>query len=83
MTFLETLVSFSVSYHLIVLVALYGLLVADVITLGFFTVLLILLGIFTTLDLILSGTWVWGSERTNSVLMNLVIDVLILMYIVK
>jgi hypothetical protein len=83
MAFIDTLVSFSVSYHLIVIVALYGLLMARVITHGFFTVLLILLGIFTILDLILSGTWVWGSERTNRVLMYLVIDVLVLMYFVK
>lgn len=83
MGFVDTLVSFSVSYHFLIIMALLGLHAYRVITHGFFVVLLILLGIFTILDLILSGSWAWGSNRTNSVLMYLVFDVLTLMYFTK
>ena len=56
------------------------LLVTDSISIQFLKVVIILIGVATVLEVILSGTWVWGSTRTNNVLMALFVNALMLLY---
>jgi len=80
MGFFESTFSYINSYNWSFLFLLCILFSFRVISMGFFQVFVILLGVVTVLEVILSGTWVWGSTRTNRVLWFLFLNVLALMY---
>jgi len=54
-----------------------------IITNGLALVLTILYGIFLVLKEILSGGWIWGSSRTNSMLFVLTLNTLVLVFLTK
>jgi hypothetical protein len=80
MAFMDRVFSFSLEYNTIIILVVIALLINKVINKGLFVVLVILLSIFSILDLILSGSWSWGGERSNILLFDLVLNTLVLMY---
>ena len=80
MGFFESTFNYINSYNWSFLFIACILFATRVISLGFFQVFVILFGVVTVLEVILSGTWVWGSTRTNNILLFLFLNVLVLMY---
>jgi hypothetical protein len=80
MGFFESTFSYINNYSWSFFFLLCILFATRVISMGFFQVFVILLGVVTVLEVILSGTWVWGSPRTNGVLWFLFLNVLVLMF---
>jgi hypothetical protein len=80
MAFMDRVFSFSLEYNTIIVLVVIALWQSKVISKGLFVVLVILFSIFSILDLILSGSWSWGGERSNLLLFDLVLNTLVLMY---
>jgi len=81
MGFFEQAFTYVNSYQWSWLIALFLLSLTNTVSMDFVRVSVILLGMSAILEIILSGTWVWGSSRTNSLLLYLFLNVFILMYV--